>query len=233
AGMVEELPQLRKMLHERGDDLRRGTDVLQGIGDDEGLETRQRVKRDVCDVLLVELFDRHTAHVCESDHRGTENRGVGDGEVNLELGRNVNLEGDTLPLGGHVADAMLDKVQALFLCQSLLEVMSTPDQASLALLAHTPLEHRFNENRSTPLDQCLDLLLRRLRAEHVRGRKPHVLEKVRTVQHPGELHRSSSSLNSGRSTPKNSLLVQDLAGERLVDALVDLRAQCAQIGLRS
>src|SRR5512145_1715543 len=58
AVVVEELPELRQVLHQRRDDFAWRADVGEGVGDNEGLEARERLERHLGDVLLVELLDR-------------------------------------------------------------------------------------------------------------------------------------------------------------------------------
>jgi hypothetical protein len=49
-------------------------------------------------------------------------------------------------------------------------------EARLALLADAALEQRLDEYRAVAVDQRLDLLLARVRAEHLRVGKPQTAE---------------------------------------------------------
>ena len=165
---MKELPQFRELLHQRRDDALRRVEVGQGVGHHERLEPGERIERDARDQLPVQLLDVDAAVAAQRQGRGAKARAVGDGEVDLALGRHRALEGDAVGLGGEVAGAVLDEIEPLFLFQGSLEIGGAAEQAGLALLAHAALEDRLDEDRSVAADQRLDLVLARRRAEDLR-----------------------------------------------------------------
>ena len=188
AEVVKELPQFRQLLHQRRDDALRRIEVGQGVGHHERLEPGERIERDARDQLPVQLLDVDAAVAAQSQGRGAKARAVGDGEVDLALGRHRAFEGDAVGLGGEVAGAVLDEIEPLFLFQGGLEIGGAAEQAGLALLAHAALEDRLDEDRSVAADQRLDLVLARRRAEDLRRGMARELEQPRAVQHAGDLH---------------------------------------------
>ena len=74
AEVVEQLPQLRQVLHQRRDDLARRADVGQRVGDDEGLQSGQRIERHLRELGLVELLDIDAALVRQRHRRRAEAR---------------------------------------------------------------------------------------------------------------------------------------------------------------
>ena len=83
---------------------------------------------------------------------------------------------------------MLDEVQPFLFPQRGLEVARPADQTGLALLADAAPKQRLDEDELVAVDQALDLVLRCAGSEHFGGGEIHMLEKLRTIQHPGNLH---------------------------------------------
>ena len=76
AVVVQQLPQLRQVLHQRRDDLLRRADVGQRVGNDEGLQSGECIEGDVGDRFLVELLDVDAADVRERHGRRAEGGGI-------------------------------------------------------------------------------------------------------------------------------------------------------------
>ncbi len=152
------------------------------------LSPGQRIERDVRDQRLVELLDVHAAVVRERHRRRPEPRRVGDREVDFVLRRHRALEGDAVRLGRLIAVTVLDEVQPLLLLERGLQVARAAEEPGLALLADATLEQRLDEHRAVAIDQRLDLLLARVRAEHLRDGKAGKAEELGAVQHACDLH---------------------------------------------
>ncbi len=168
----------------------------------------KRLERHVGDELLVELLDLDSAHMGERHRRGAEFGGIADREVDLVLGRHARLEGHSIGLGAGVAVAVLDEIEPLLLLQRRLEIARLADQPGLALLADAALEHRLDEDQLVAVDQALDLVLRRAGPEHFGGREIDMLEKLRAVQHSGDLHDNLTSVKGPFSRPRSGMLLQ-------------------------
>ena len=106
--------------------------------------------------------------------RRPEHRRVGEGEIDLVLGRHSALERHAVSLGNRVAVAMLDKVESFLFGQRRSQIGGLADQAGLALLANAAPEHRLDEDDFVAADQVLNLVLARIRTQHFRGGEIHV-----------------------------------------------------------
>jgi len=193
AVVVQQLPELRQLLHQGRDDLLGRANVGQRVGDDEGLEPGQRLERHRGDLRRAQLLDVDAAAMGEG-HGGRAVAGVvGDREVDLVVGRHAGLEGDAVGLGAGVAVAVFGEVQALLLGKRGLEIAGPADQIGLALLADAAAEQRLDEDQAVAADQVLDLVLARVRPQHLRGRESDMAEQPRSVEHAGQLHRKAPS----------------------------------------
>ncbi len=87
------------MLDQRRDDLARGAEVGERVGDDEGFQACEGVEGDLGDLAWREVLDVDAADVGERHGRRAKAGRVADGEIDLMLGRNARLEGDAVGLG--------------------------------------------------------------------------------------------------------------------------------------
>ncbi len=74
AEVVVQLPELGQVLHQRRDDLLGRAEARQRVGDDEGLQSGERIERNLRDLALVELLDVHAAVMRERHRRRAEMR---------------------------------------------------------------------------------------------------------------------------------------------------------------
>src|SRR5260370_8915534 len=88
---------------------------------------------------------------------------------------------------------MLDEVEPLLLLERGLEILGPAQQACLALLAHSALEYGLDEHRAMALDQRFDLVLARVRTQHLGGREADELHHSATVNHPRHFNLSAPS----------------------------------------
>src|SRR5262249_28051832 len=190
AVVVDQLPELRQLLHQRRNDFLGGADVAQRVGDYEGLQSGQRFERHLRDLALIDLLDVDTPAMGKRHRRRAVMRRISDREIDLVLGGDTALESDSVRLGPRVAVLVFDEVKPLLLFERGLEVARAADQAGLALLADAAAKYRLYENELMAVDEALDLLLCSLRSEHFGCGKVHVLEQRRTIKHSGNVHDS-------------------------------------------
>ena len=202
AEVVEQLPQLGQLLHQRRDDFLRRADLGQRVGHHERLEAGQRVERHLRHLALVELLDVHAAAMRQGHRRRAKVGRVADREVDLVLGGHAGFEGHAVGLGLDVADLVLGEVQAFLLGQRGLQVLRAAEQAGLALLADAALEYRLDEDQAVLVDQRLDLLLAGVGAEHFGGGEAREFEQTRAVQHSGNLHGLNLLVGIGTASRK-------------------------------
>ena len=120
--------------------------------------------------------------------RSPKLRRIGNGEIDLVLGRDAALEGDAIGLGDRIAVPMLDEIQPFLFLQRGLEVRRLADQAGLALLADAAAKQRLDEDELMPVDQALNLILGRARPQNLGSGELDIVEQSRPVQHSGDLH---------------------------------------------
>src|SRR5690242_4135889 len=119
---------------------------------------------------------------------------IGDGKINLALGWDTAFEGNAICLGDRIAVTMFDEVQPLFLLQRSLEVGGFANQARLSLLTNAAAKQWLDEDKLVAVDQPLDLVLRRVRPQHLASGKLDIVEQSRAIQHSGNLHHYLSHL---------------------------------------
>jgi hypothetical protein len=83
---------------------------------------------------------------------------------------------------------MLDEVEPLLFFQGRLEVARLADQPGFALLADAASEQWLDEDELMPIDQPLDFVFARARAQDLGGRKLDMSEQLSPIQHSGDLH---------------------------------------------
>ena len=104
------------------------------------------------------------------------------------LGRYRAFESDAVRLGELIAVSMLDEVEPLLLLERGLEILGPAQQASLTLLADPSLEYGLDEHRAMALDQRFDLVLARVRTQHLGSREADELQHSAAVEHARHLH---------------------------------------------
>src|SRR5215204_4409322 len=159
AVVVHEFPELWQMLHEGRDDLLGRADIAQGIGNDEGLEARQRVERNPCNLALVELLDVHASHMGQRHGWSAELGRIRHSEIDFVLSGNTALEGDAIRLRKGIPMPVLGEIEAFLFRQSRFEISRLPDQARFALLADPTLEDRFDKDQPVTPNEVLDFVL--------------------------------------------------------------------------
>ena len=66
-----------------------GAPISEGVGDDKGLEARQRLERHLCDLTFFEFLDVHAAHMGQRHRRSAELSRIGHGEIDFTFSRNA------------------------------------------------------------------------------------------------------------------------------------------------
>ena len=133
---------------------------------------------------FAQLLDVDAAAVGQRHRRRPEARVVGDREVDLVLGRHARLEGHAVGLGGGVAVAVLGEIEPLLLGQRLRRSVALPISPALPFLPTPPRNTRLDEDQAVAVDQVLDLVFGRVRAEHLGRGKVDVGAAVRAVSIP-------------------------------------------------
>src|SRR6516162_1025000 len=188
AEVVIQLPQFGQLLHQGRNDVLRRVQVRQGVGDHESVQPGQRIERNLCDEVFVQLFDVHSPAVSQGHGWGAKTSAVGDGEIDLLFSRYGSLESHAVCLRHSIANAMFDEIEAFFLSQRGRQVGSSADHSRLALLTHAAFKHWLDEHRPVTTDECLDLVFARVRSQYLRGGIAGKLQQLRAVEHSRDLH---------------------------------------------
>jgi hypothetical protein len=87
-----------------------------------------------------------------------------------------------------VADRVLGEVEPFLFRQRGLQVLGAAEQAGLALLADTALEHGLDEDQPVLVDEGLDLFLAGPGPQDLGGGEAHEFEQARAVPQACDLH---------------------------------------------